>query len=43
LGLRKTISQRKLIQKNKKISSKNLKKIIATGWFLPYFKNKKAI
>ena len=43
LGLRKTINQRKLIQKNKKISSKKLKKIIATGWFLPYLKNKKII
>ena len=41
LGLKKTLEQRKLIQKNKIISSKSLKKIIATGWFLPYFKNRK--
>jgi len=43
LGLRKTINQRKLIQKNKKVSSKDLKKVIATGWLLPYLKNKKII
>jgi len=43
LGLRKTIKQRTLIQKKKKVSLKNLKKIIATGLFLPYLKNKKII
>jgi len=41
LGLGKALEQRKIIQKNKTISLKNLKKIIATGWLLPYFKNKK--
>ena len=40
LGLRKTIKQRKSIQKNTKVSSKNLKKVLATDWFLPYFKNR---
>ena len=43
LGLRKTIEQRKFIQKNTKVSSKNLKKVIATDWFLPYFKNRRLI
>ena len=40
LGLRKTIEQRKSIQKKTKVSSKNLKKIIATDWLLPYLKNR---
>jgi len=40
LGLGKTIEQRKLIQKNKRVSSKKLKKIIAAGWFRPYLKNR---
>jgi len=41
--LRKTIEQRKSIQKNIKVSSRNLKKIIATDWLLPYFKNRELI
>ena len=41
LGLGKTVEQRKLIQKNKRVSLKKLKKIIAAGWFLPYLKNRK--
>ena len=40
LGLRQTIKQRKSIQKNTKVTSKNLKKVLATDWFLPYFKNR---
>jgi GT2 family glycosyltransferase len=40
LGLRKTIAQRKLIQKNSRVSSEKIKKIIATGWLLPYLKNR---
>jgi len=40
LGLRKTIEQRKPIQKNTRVSSKDLKKVLATGWLLPYFKNR---
>ena len=43
LGLKKVIKQRKLIQKNIKVSSKNLEKNMATGWLLPYLKNKKLI
>jgi GT2 family glycosyltransferase len=43
LGLKKTIKQRKSIQRNSKVSSKNLKKIIATDWLLPYFKNRELI
>lgn len=43
LGLKKTIEQRKSIQKNTRVSSKNLKKIIATDWLLPYFKNRELI
>ena len=40
LGLRQTIKQRKSIQKNIKVTSENLKKVLATDWFLPYFKNR---
>ena len=40
LGLRKAIEQRKSIQKKTKVSSKNLKKVLATDWLLPYFKNR---
>ena len=40
LGLRKTIEQRKSIQNNIRVSSKNLKKVIAKDWLLPYFKNR---
>ncbi len=43
LGLRKTLEQRKIIQKNTRVSSKNLKKIIATDWLLPYLKNRELI
>jgi GT2 family glycosyltransferase len=43
LGLRETLNQRKLIQKNKKASSEKLKKLITTGWLLPYFKKNKII
>lgn len=40
LGLRKAIEQRKSIQKKIKVSSKNLKKVLATDWLLPYIKNR---
>ena len=43
LGLRKTLKQRRLIQKKRRVSLKNLKKVIATGWFLPYLKNRKLL
>lgn len=43
LGLKKIIEQRRLVQKNIRISSASLKKLMAKDWFLPYFKNKNLI
>ena len=40
LGLRKAIAQRKSIQKNSRVSSKKIKKVMATFWLLPYLKNR---
>lgn len=42
-GLPRAITQRKTTQKTRKVSLREIKRVMTKGWFLPYSKNKRAV
>lgn len=42
-GLRRVLAQRKAVQANRKVPIREIRRVLAKGWFLPYSKNKRRV
>ncbi|GJL77329.1 MAG: glycosyl transferase [Nitrospinaceae bacterium] len=42
-GLKRAFAERKAVQRNRKVSIREIRKVLVKGWFLPYTKKKRTI